>query len=60
MSTQPPDQSTRRILWWARNFGQPLRAEFTASEADTPDDFNQLLEMADRRLSNQRTPSSDA
>ena len=59
MSTQPPEQSTRRVLWWARNFGGPLQREFNASESDTPDDFNHLLEMADQRLREQGPPSDN-
>ena len=58
MSNQPPEQSTRRVLWWARNFGRPLQAEFSTSESDTPEDFNDLLEMADQRLRDQHAPSS--
>ncbi|MDP3492208.1 MAG: hypothetical protein Q8R82_03775 [Hyphomonadaceae bacterium] len=60
MSNQPPEQSTYRVLWWARNFGRPLQAEFTTSESDMPDDFNQLLEMADRRMLDNRSASSEA
>lgn len=59
MSTQPPEQSTRRVLWWARNFGRPLQAEFTPSESDTPEDFTDLLEMADQRLRDQHTQSRE-
>ena len=57
MSTQPTEQSTRRVLWWARNFGRPLQAEFATSESKTPDDFNDLLEMADQRLREQHAPT---
>lgn len=53
MSPQLPEQSTRRVLWWARTFGRPLQAEFTANETDTPDDFNDLLALADERLNKQ-------
>jgi len=58
MSTSSPDQSTRSVLWWARNFGRPLQAEFVAGESDTPEDFNQLLEMADQRIQESRGHSN--
>lgn len=56
MSNPMPEQSTRRVLWWARNFGHPLQDEFAINDNETPDDFTQLLEMADKRLNPQREP----
>lgn len=56
MSNQLPEPSTRRVLWWARNFGRPLQAAFTADETGTPDDFNDLLARAGERLKDQRSP----
>ncbi len=53
MSNQLPEQSTRRTLWWARNFGRPLQAAFVTDETETPNDFNDLLAMADERLNSQ-------
>ena len=47
MSHQLQEPSTRRVLWWARNFGEPLRAEFRPCDANAPEDFDALLEMAD-------------
>lgn len=53
MYNQLPEQSTRRVLWWARNFGRPLQATFTTDDTETPDDFNDLLARADERLKDQ-------
>ena len=54
MTTAMFDTSTRRILWWARSFGRPLQDKFALNKGDTPDEisdeFNELLEMADKRL----------
>ena len=59
MSHQPQEPSTRRVLWWARNFGAPLRAEFRPCDANLPEGFDALLEMADQRLSeNQNQPGA--
>ncbi|HOY78007.1 MAG TPA: hypothetical protein PLN33_09380 [Hyphomonadaceae bacterium] len=49
--TATPDPSTRRVLWWARSFGRPLQNEFAQNAGETPDELTQLLEMADRRIS---------
>ncbi len=58
MSNTMPEQSTRRVLWWARNFGRPLQAEFTTNDSETPEDFSRLLKMADERLNQQlETPA---
>ena len=54
MSQQLPELATRRVLWWARNFGAPLRAEFRPSDGNLPEDFGALLEIADQRLSKQQ------
>lgn len=48
--TATPDPSTRRVLWWARSFGRPLQNEFVKNSGETPDEFNQLLEIADKRI----------
>lgn len=48
--TATPDPSTRRVLWWARSFGRPLQNEFVENSGETPGEFNQLLEMADKRI----------
>jgi len=52
------EQSTRRVLWWARSFGRPLQSEFAPSPSETqdnvPDEFNELLEMADKRIGSAR------
>lgn len=54
MTTAMFDPSTRRTLWWARSFGRPLQNEFAVNQDDTsteiPEEFSQLLEMADKRL----------
>lgn len=50
MTTAMTDPSTRRVLWWARSFGRPLQDEFTPSADETPDELNELLEIADKRL----------
>jgi len=41
-------------MWWARSFGRPLQAAFSAPDQDVPEDFCSLLEMADERLGESR------
>jgi hypothetical protein len=41
-------------------FWSAAAGRFSATESEMPDDFTDLLEMADQRLRDQRTPSSEA
>lgn len=50
MTTAMSEPSTRRVLWWARSFGRPLQDEFGADQGETPDELDELLAMADKRL----------
>ncbi len=50
MTTAMPDPSNRRVLSWARSFSRPMQNEFAPAQSETPEDFSELLEMADKRL----------
>lgn len=60
MSGRQQEQPTHRVMWWTRAFGRPLQAEIGGVETDTPDEFHDLLEMADKRLNNTRSPPQDS
>ncbi|MFT3723514.1 MAG: hypothetical protein QM773_08005 [Hyphomonadaceae bacterium] len=50
MSAHSQDHSTRRAIWWTRAFARPLQTEFASDESGMPEDLQDLLEQADRRL----------
>ncbi|RYG35532.1 MAG: hypothetical protein EON93_06410 [Burkholderiales bacterium] len=56
MTPAMPDPSTRRALWWARSFGRPLQEQFTPANDETPDELNELLQLADKRMDASRKP----
>lgn len=50
MTGRQQEQLTHRVMWWTRSFGRPLQAEIGGVDNETPDEFHDLLELADKRL----------
>ncbi len=48
MQMSEASQNPRRVMWWVRKFGEPLRETFTVAD-DTSDQFFDLLAEADNR-----------
>ena len=51
MSGRQQEQTPHRVMWWTRAFGRPLQAEIGGVDNETPQEFEDLLEQADRRIS---------
>ncbi len=60
MSGRQQEQTPHRVMWWTRAFGRPLQAEIGGVDNETPEEFNDLLEQADQRLSQPRCTKRDS
>lgn len=48
MQMSEASHNPRRVMWWTRKFGEPLRETFTV-DTDTSDEFFDLLAQAESR-----------
>lgn len=54
MSGRQQEQPTHRVMWWTRSFGRPLQARIGGIDSEIPEEFEVLLERADKRVSQTR------
>ena len=59
MAAHWQDHSIRRAIWWTRAFARPLQMEFASEDSQTPENLQDLLEQADRRLAASTDPRSE-
>lgn len=59
MTAHRQDHSIRRAIWWTRSFARPLQMEFASEDSRTPEDLQDLLEQADRRVAASTDPRSE-
>jgi hypothetical protein len=51
-----PERPRSNVMWWTRRFGTPLRENFQP-EAESVDEFIDLLEQAERRRASRKKGS---